>query len=432
MKNRMLVGSVLGTALVGIVLAITVGGAFAHSNGATPLPASSCSAIQNPSGDLLIASDLPLQGAGRSQTIQMTKAIAFVFSQAGWKAGSHTLAYQSCDDATAQAGKWDSGKCSTNATAQANDASVVAVIGTFNSGCAEIEIPIDNRATAGPLALVSPANTYVGLTHSGPGTAAGEPGKYYPTGKRNYARVVAADDFQGAADATLAKTLHVSKLFILNDKEAYGQGVATNTKNAALKLGVKIAGFTAWDGKATSYAALALKIKQSGAQAVFLGGLICENGGKLIKDIRAGAPSVKILMPDGFTPVSADVQQSSGKAEGAYVSVAGLPIEKLPAAGQKFASDFGKSIGATPDPYAVYAGQAAQVILAAITASDGTRAGVADQLFKVNIASGILGHLSFNKNGDVTANPVTIYLIKGGKSTTYQVIVPATNLVAAA
>ena len=78
---------------------------------------------------------------------------------------------------------------------------MVGVIGTFNSGCAEIIIPVLNRAANGPIAMVSPANTYVGLTHKGPGTSAGEPGKYYPTGKRNYVRVVAADDYQGAADA---------------------------------------------------------------------------------------------------------------------------------------------------------------------------------------------------------------------------------------
>src|SRR5262249_55445441 len=152
------------------------------------------------------ASDLPLQGAVRSQTVQMTKAIAFVFNQAGWKAGNYTLAYQSCDDSTAQAGKWDSATCQSNATNYAADARVVGEIGTFNSGCAEIEIPIANRAPNGPLGIISPANTYVGLTHAGPGTAAGEPGKYYPSGTRNYARVVAADDYQGAADATLAKS----------------------------------------------------------------------------------------------------------------------------------------------------------------------------------------------------------------------------------
>jgi branched-chain amino acid transport system substrate-binding protein len=433
--KRILVGSAIGTALLGVVLAVTVGGAVAHTSAATPLPASSCSAIQG-TGDKLIASDLPLQGAGRTQTIQMSKAIAYIFGQAGWKAGSTTLAYQSCDDSTAQAGKWDSGKCSTNANAFAQDASVIGEIGTFNSGCAEIEIPINNRSPNGPLAQISPANTYVGLTHSGPGTAAGEPNKYYPTGKRNYARVVAADDFQGAADATLAQQLGIKKLFILNDKEAYGLGVATNTKNAAVKLGIKIVGFTAWDGKASSYEATALKIKKSGAQGVFLGGLICENGGKLIKDLVANAPGVKILAPDGFTPISADVQQSGGKAEGMTVSVAGLPVEKLPAAGKAFGKAFCASKGAgcaggQPDPYSVYAAAAAQVFLAAVGASDGSRSSVNDQVFKVT-ANTVLGAIKFNQNGDVTSNPVTIYKIKGGKSTTLKVIIPKSSLVATA
>ena len=103
---------------------------------------------------------------------------------------------------------------------------MIAVIGTYNSGCAEIEIPIANRAPGGPLAMISPENTYVGLTHAGPGTAAGEPGKFYPTGKRNYARLLAADDYQGASNAMLAKQLGYRRVFVLNDREAYGVGVA--------------------------------------------------------------------------------------------------------------------------------------------------------------------------------------------------------------
>jgi branched-chain amino acid transport system substrate-binding protein len=428
-----MVSSVLGTVLVGVVLAATVGGAFARTTGATPLPAATCSAVQNPSGSLLIASDLPLLGAARAQTEQMTKAIAFVFNQAGWKAGKYTIAYQSCNDATAQAGAWDSGTCSTNANSYSQDSSVIGVIGTFNSGCAEIEIPIENRAANGPLAMVSPANTYVGLTHVGPGTQAGEPGKYYPTGKRNYARVVAADDYQGAADATLAQQLGVKKLFILNDKQAYGQGVASDLQNAAKKLGITVVQNTAWDAKATSYSALALQIKASGAQAVFLGGLICENGGELIKDIRAGAPNVTILAPDGFTPISSDVSESSGQANGMYVSVAGLPVSKLPAAGQSFAKAFQKTVGgALVQPYSVYAAQAADVILQAVANSDGTRAGVASELFKVNIPNGILGPIAFNKNGDVSSDPVTIYKVVNGQQTTDKVIVPKTALVQAA
>jgi branched-chain amino acid transport system substrate-binding protein len=431
-KNRIMMGSALGTVLIGVVLAVTVGGAFAHTTGATPLPAATCSAIQNPDGNLLIASDLPLQGAVRAQTVQMTKAIAFVFSQAGWKAGNYTLAYQSCDDSTAQAGKWDSGTCQTNANNAAADASVVGVIGTFNSGCAEIEIPILNRAPNGPLQEISPANTYVGLTHGGPGTAVGEPGKYYPSGTRNYARVVAADDFQGAADATLIKSLGYKKVFILNDKEAYGQGVATNTKNALGKLGVAVTKYTAYDPKATSYSALALQIKSSGATAVFIGGLICENGGKLIKDIHTGAPNVQIFLPDGFTPVDGVAQQSGGASNGAYTSVAGLPNTQLPALGQAFVKAFSASVGgAAVQPYAVYAAQAAQNFLAAIAASDGTRASIAAETFKTH-ANGVLGSVSFNANGDVTSNPVTIYKTVKGKPTTYKVIVPKNSLVASA
>ena len=269
------------------------------------------------------------------------------------------------------------GQGSANANAYAQNSSVVGVLGTFNSGAAEIEIPILNRAANGPIAMISPANTYVGLTHGGPGTAAGEPGKYYPTGKRNYARVVAADDFQGAADAILAKQLGVKKIYILNDKEAYGLGVATNFKNAAVKLGLKVAGFTAWDGKASSYEALAVKIKSSGAQGVFVGGLICENGGKLIKDIVGGTPKgTKLLLPDGFTPISAVVQQAGASAENGYVSVAGLPNNALTGAGAKFLKAFTKADKREPDPYSVYAAQAAEAMVAAIAASNGSRSDI--------------------------------------------------------
>jgi branched-chain amino acid transport system substrate-binding protein len=174
-KKRTYVGAGASALIAIAVVATMASGAIARS-GASPLPASSCSAIQNPSGQYLFASDLPLEGSGRTQTSQMTRAIKFVFAQHGWKAGKYSIAYQSCDDATAQAGKWDSGKASANANAYAQNSSVVGVIGTFNSGAAEIEIPILNRAQNGPIAMVSPANTYVGLTHGGPGTVAGEPG----------------------------------------------------------------------------------------------------------------------------------------------------------------------------------------------------------------------------------------------------------------
>jgi branched-chain amino acid transport system substrate-binding protein len=407
------------------------------SGGATALPASSCPGgiYYQGSGtpQFIVASDLPLQGSGRTQTEQMVSAIQFIFKQQNFKAGNYTVGYQSCDDSTAQAGKWDSGKCSTNANAYARNSSVIGVIGTFNSGCAEIEIPIENRAPNGPLGMVSPANTYVGLTHKGPAIAPGEPDKYYPNGKRNYARIVAADDFQGAADALLTQQLGYKSVFILNDKEAYGLGVANDYQNSAKSLGLTISGFTAWDPKASSYEALATKIKQSGAKTVFIGGLICENGAKLIKDLRSvlGA-KYPLITPDGFS----DFTANGPAAADMYVSVAGIPPEKLSGPGKAFVADFGKQIGTQVNPYAAYAAQAAVVILTAIQNSDGTRASVTDNLFKTNIKDGILGTFSINPNGDTTANPVTVYIQQGsgssGTGKTYKTITPPQSLVKAA
>ena len=156
-------------------------------SGVEALPSSSCTAVEyegEGDPDVLIASDFPLQGSSRTQTIQIVEAIRYLLEQSNFKAGDHNVAFQSCDDSTAQAGKWDSGKCSTNAQAYAGNEDVVGVIGTFNSGCAAIEIPVLNQAPGGGVAMMSPANTYVCLTEGGPGCDGTEPDKYYPSGSR--------------------------------------------------------------------------------------------------------------------------------------------------------------------------------------------------------------------------------------------------------
>ena len=432
MTKRLFVAFLVGVA--GTLVLATVSSGGTSKKQATPLPAASCAPLVYKGAGtpkFIMASDLPRQGAQRSQSNQMVQAEQFILSGAGWKAGAYTVGFQDCDDSTAQAGKWDSAKCSQNANSYANDKDVIGVVGTFNSGCSEIIVPILNRAPGGSVGMVSPANTYTGLTTAGPGTAPGEPGKYYPTGKRNYARVVAQDEYQGAADAMLAKRLGVKSMYILNDKEAYGLGVATNTRNSATTLKIKVAGFSAYDPKASDYTALASKIKGTGADALYIGGLVCENGGKLIKDMRATlGPKVKLILPDGFTPISAVAQGAGKAANGAYVSVAGVPNSQLKGTGKAFLAAFTKQLhGTPPDPYAVYAAQAAVVMLNAISKSNGTRSSVTQQIFKTNLTNSIIGTVKFDANGDVQGGPVAIYLIKAGKSTDYTVLYPPSSLV---
>lgn len=428
---------ILLVALVACAMGATVATALAGSskNGVTPLPSSACGKLQykgSGSPQVIIASDFPLQGANRALTTEMARAIAFILDQQGWKAGKYTVGYQSCDDSTAQTGSWDSAKCTANATAYAGNADVVGVIGTFNSGCAKLEIPINNRAPGGPLAMVSPSNTYPGLTVAAPGTAPGEPKVYYPTGKRNYARVVWTDLFQGAADGLFYKNyMKLKSVFVLTDKETYGVGIATLFKRAAGKLGIAVKGSQGWDKSATSYESLATAIKQSGAQGVFLGGIVCNNGGKLIKDLRAVlGKDFPILMPDGWTPVSATGKTSGNASDGAYISYPGIPVKQLTGAGAKFVTAFTKVNGGhLPDPYTAYAAQAAQVLLGAIAKSNGKRNTVATSLFGLKVTGGVLGNFSIDANGDTTAGAVSFGKMKGTTSTFLQLITPDVKFV---
>jgi branched-chain amino acid transport system substrate-binding protein len=434
LKKRGLLGFMtLLIAVLGLAAAACGGDDGGGGGEATALPSASCGPIRqgDESPDALIASDLPLQGANRALTTEMADAIELVLQQREFKAGDLVLGYQSCDDSTAQAGSWDSAKCSSNARAYANNESVIGIVATFNSGCAKLVIPVANRAPNGPLAMVSPANTYPGLTEGGPGTEQGEPDNYYPTGNRNYVRVVWNDQFQGAAGAQLAEELGLKKVFVLNDSETYGLGIATLFSDYAEKLGIQVLGNQKWDKDASSYESLASRIKASGADSVFLGGIVCNNGGKLIKDLRAGLGSdVTLVGPDGWTPISATIEGAGAAANEMYITQPGIPVDQLKGAGKEFVDAFTEEYGKAPDPYSVYAAQAAVVLLDAIDrAGEFDRAKVSEELFNTDIKDGIVGSFQIDENGDTTLGTVAVNQIKNGESTFVRTITPELSFV---
>jgi branched-chain amino acid transport system substrate-binding protein len=280
--------------------------------------------------------------------------------------------------------------------------------------------------------MVSPANTYPGLTIGGPGTESGEPDNYYPTGKRNYARVVWNDQFQGAAGAQLAQQLGLKKVYVLTDKETYGNGIANLFVNYAKKLNIATLPSRpeAWDKNASSYEAIASRIKASGADSVFLGGIVCNNGGKLIKDLRAGlGPNVQIFGPDGWTPISATIQGAGQASEGMYITQPGLPADQLKGEGKTFVDEFTAEIGTAPNPYTAYAAQAAVILLDSIADSDGSRAQVSEGLFNRDVKDGILGDFRIDENGDTTLGIVSVYQIKNQKETFVKTITPELSFV---
>ena len=121
---------------------------------------------------LTVYSSLPLQGASRPQSEDVIKGEKLALKQAGNKAGDFTIKYVSLDDSTAAAGKWEAQQTSANARKVAQDDTAIAYLGEFNSGASAISIPITNEAG---LLQVSPSNTQLGLTKSGPGATRASP-----------------------------------------------------------------------------------------------------------------------------------------------------------------------------------------------------------------------------------------------------------------
>ncbi len=363
-----------------------------------------------------IVSDLPLQGSTASQTEQMNNAIKLYLQQINNKVGNYTIQFEAFDDSTAAKGAWDEATCAANARKYVEDTSVIGVIGTFNSGCAKIEVPIANEAS---LAYISPANTGVGLTHVGPGSEPGEPEKYYPSGTRNYARVVTPDDVQGAIDANYMKDkLGVTKVFILDDKDAYGKGVADAFEDAAKNVGLAVAGHEGWDANAQNYKALMTTIKSSGADGIFVGGISCYNGGQLVKDkvsVVGDNNAVKLVVSDGFVVASLFDEAGADNVEGAYGSAPTLNPEDLPGAGKEFIAKVEQQFG-KPEVYTAYAVAAVQMMLAALEKSDGTREGVTGALAGAS-SDTVVGPITFDENGDPKDKFESIFQGKSGSWT---------------
>jgi branched-chain amino acid transport system substrate-binding protein len=360
-----------------------------------------------------IVSDLPLQGSSAAQTEQMNNAIKLYLQQIGNKVGNYTIQFEGFDDSTAAKGAWDEATCAANARKYVEDESVIGVLGTFNSGCAKIEVPIANEAS---LAYISPANTATGLTHAGPGAEPGEPEKYYPSGTHNYARVVTSDDVQGQIDATYMKDkLGVTKVFILDDKDAYGKGVADAFEEAAKNIGLAVAGHEGWDANAQNYKALMTSIKATGADGIFIGGISCFNGGQLVKDkvaVVGDNDAVKTVVSDGFVQASLFDEAGAAQVEGIYGSAPTLNPDDLPGAGKEFNAKVEEQFG-KPEVYTAYAVAALQMMLAALENSDGTREGVTGALAGAS-ADTVVGPITFDENGDPQDKFESIFQGKDG------------------
>jgi branched-chain amino acid transport system substrate-binding protein len=376
---------------------------------------------------LVVSTDLPLQGAATDANVSTNNMIKLYLEQQGNKAGDYTIELKEYDNATAAKGSWDDATCAKNAQDHVANADEVAVMGTYNSGCAKIIVPVLNQDPNGPMLMVSHANTNPGLTKT---WDPGEPEIFYPTGKRNYARVVTTDDYQGQAAAQFAaKELGVKKCFVINDNQTYGQGVAQSFVDEAKNQGIEVLGEEAWDAKQPNYSAFFEQIKSTNPDCLYVGGIYDNNGGQLFKDkvkILGDNETVKTLVPDGFTGYP-DFQ-AQPEAAGTYLTFAGLDQSSLLAqggAGADLVKAYQEKYGEDPvGSYPLYGVAAMQVILEAIANSDGTRADITNQVFSgegitIPAEESVIGkEIKIDTaSGDSNNRDISVLIMKDGQET---------------
>jgi branched-chain amino acid transport system substrate-binding protein len=367
---------------------------------------------------LTVYSSLPRQGAQAPQTTDLVRGIELALEQAGGKAGNFTVKYESLDDSTAQAGAWTPEATQTNALKAAGDESTAVYIGEFNSGASAVSIPILNEAG---VPQISPANTAVGLTSDDPGAGPGEPDKYYPSGTRTYSRIVPKDTIQGAALATLMKEDGCTKVFMTNDKEVYGAGLAENIEGSAKEQGLDVVANDSIDKNAPNYRSLADKAAGSGADCFVFSGITANNAVQLYKDFAAALPNAKLYGPDGVAETGFSDPKEGGipadVAARVKVTVATLSPDEYPADGQEFFDSFTEEYDEpNPNPYAIYGYEAMRLALDAIERSEtGEKEDILKALFATKDRESVLGTYSIDENGDTTLTDYGVYTIDGGE-----------------
>ena len=380
--------------------------AFALMAMALPLAGLSveASAADCPKGKIKIYTSWPLQGAMVPEGTGMKNGVNLALDQNKNEAGGYCLEVVNLDDASPQTGKWDGAVEAENANKAVADPDAMVYIGTYNSGAAKVSMAITQRAH---MAQVTPANTYPGLTKKA-GAAPGEPEIYRPLNVVSYFRVPPADDIQGTVGARWAKKLGHKKVYILNDQELYGKGIADVFEAEAKKIGLEVLGNEGIDYKQPDQKPILTKIRASGADLVYMGAVV-ETGAQTIirqmKDLGMVAPKVSFMGPDGLyeEELLKAATCDAALGVGMRISFASLPFEQMTGKGGEIYKLYKERYKIEPTSYALYSWEAAEVTIEGIKRADAKdREKIRAAIAATKDFDGLNGKWSFDANGDTT------------------------------
>ena len=292
-------------------------------------------------------------------------------------------------------------KTATTVAQKLVDEGVAGVIGHLNSGAT---IPASRIYSDSGIPQISPSATAVAYTASGYKTAY---------------RVMTNDAQQGSVLGNFAVTkLGAKKIAIIDDRTAYGQGLADEVEKAAKAAGGEVVAREYTSDRSTDFMAILTSIKGKAPDLVFFGGMDPQ-AAPMIRQMKQLGMTAKFLGGDGAqTPKL--IELAGADAEGALASNPGLPLDAMPG-GSAFKAKFETKYGKIQN-YAPYAYDAVHVMVEAMKRADSSDpAKYLAELPKTDY-QGVTGRIRFDAKGDITGGAVTLYQVKDGKWVTLETV----------
>lgn len=274
------------------------------------------------------------------------------------------------------------------------DQHVAGVLGHLNSGTS---IPASKIYFDAGIPQISPSATAIAYTAQGFKTAF---------------RVMTNDRQQGKVLGEYAvKKLGAKRIAIIDDRTAYGQGLADEMAKAARDAGGEIVAREFTTDRSTDFLAILTSIKARKPDVVFYGGMDAQ-GAPMVVQLHSLGIKAKFLGGDGVQ-TSEFLKLAGARAEGVTASSPGLPIDSMPG-GREFRQKFTAKYGVIQN-YAPYAYDAAMTMVEAMKKADSAEpAKYLAELPRVQRA-GVTGPISFDERGDIRGGAITLYQIKNNK-----------------
>ena len=365
-------------------------------------------------GQLAIYSSEPLQGPWAPVSEQIIGGEKLALRDANGRAGPFKIGYFSLDDASPTTQRWNPAVTETNAEKAAQDTSTIAYLGDFNSAATAISLPLINAAG---ILQVSTASPYVGLTSSFD-AGQDEPERFYPSGRRTFARLQPGDTAQAAAQVQMMKSLGVHRVYVLDDQDPFEVPLAQIVAGDAERAGITVLGHDSISTVAGStFTGEIEKIASSRPQAVFMAGGEGEGTPALWRGLGAAMPHAALLGSSSMVSPSF-TSKIGAAASRTYLTTPVLAAALYPASAQAVLADYRRTFGVEGTPSALYGYEAMTVVLDAIrnAGSHGDdRQTVIDGLFSTSKRNSVIGSYSIEPDGEIVPARYGVDRVLGGQ-----------------